>query len=339
MQKVRMGMIGCGTVACYGHLPALASLTDVIEFVAVSDLNEARLAELKDKYDLDAVYTDYRELLARGDIEAVGMAVPLPGHHQVVMDAAAAGKHVFGEKPIAPTVEQGTEMVEAMDRAGKLFAINFEMRNSEPHPEMKRLLDSGAIGELKVARFVGNWMGGRWAGDERYRMLISEGLGPIVDCGIHYFDLARWYTGSEYAEVSAQGTYVEDYPNPDHVIATCRMENGVLVLNENGWAYTHNTPAHGASLMYELIGTEGLISYHNAQCSIEGEDDRKELSVYTKGECYRKSITTPAKAFDKMYRLFAESIRKGGLINLPSGRDGVQALRAALEALRQAKGE
>jgi predicted dehydrogenase len=332
-------MIGCGTVACYGHLPALASLNDVIELVAVADLNADRLAELKDKYNLDATYTDYRELLDRDDIEAIGMAVPLPGHHQVVIDAAAAGKHVFGEKPIAPTVEQGAEMVEAMDRAGKLFAINFEMRHSDPHPEMKRLLDSGAIGELKVARFVGNWMGGRWAGAERYRMLITEGLGPIVDCGIHYFDLARWYTGSEYAEVNARGTYIEDYPNPDHVIATCRMENGVMVLNENGWAYTHNTPAHGANLHYELIGTDGMISYQNWQCSIEGEGDRKELSVYTKGECYRKAVNAPAKAFDTMYRLFAEGIRKGELIGLPSGHDGVQALGAALEALRQAKGE
>ncbi len=336
MDKVRFGMIGCGTVAGYGHLPALASLTDVIELVAISDLNESRLAELKEKYNLEATYADYHELLARDDIEAIGMAVPLPNHYQVVIDAAAAGKHVFGEKPIAPTVEQGMEMVEAMDRAGKLFAINFEMRHSDPMPEMKRLLDSGAIGELKVVRFVGNWMGGRWAGEDRYRMLITEGLGPIVDCGIHYFDLARWFTGSEYAEISAKGTYVEDYPNPDHVIATCQMENGVLVLNENGWAYTHNTPAHGANLHYELIGTDGLISYQNLQCSIEGQDDRKELSVFTKGECYRQTITAPAKAFDKMYRLFAEGIRKGELIDLPSGYDGVQALRAALEALEQA---
>ena len=337
MDKVRMGMIGCGTVACYGHLPALASLPDVIELVAVSDLNEDRLAELREKYGLDAVYPDYRDLLARDDIEAIGMAVPLPSHHQVVVDAAAAGKHVFAEKPIAPTAEQGQEMVEAMERAGKLLAINFELRNSDPHPEMKRLLDSGAIGELKVIRCVGNWMGGRWAGDERYRMLCTEGLGPVVDCGIHYFDLGRWYSGSEYAEVSAKGTYIEDYPNPDHVIATCRMENGVLLLNENGWAYTHNTPCHEANLRYDLIGTDGLISYVDWQCSIEGWDNRKELSVYTKGECCRKVINAPAKAFDKMYTLFAQSIRRGELIGLPSGRDGVAALRAALEALRQAR--
>lgn len=337
MDRLRIGMIGCGTVACYGHLPALASLSDVVELVAISDLDEACLRELSQTYGLDAVYADYHDLLARDDIEAVGIAVPLSAHHPVVMDAAAAGKHVLAEKPIAPTVELGSEMVAAMEKAGKLFAINFELRHSGAIPEMKRLLDSGAIGELKVIRCVGNWMGGRWAGEDRYEMLITEGLGPIVDCGIHYFDLARWLSRSEYAEIHARGTYVEDWPNPDHVIATCRMENGVLVLNENGWAYTHNTPCHEANLRYDLIGTEGMLSQVDWQCSIEGCEDRKELSVYTKGECRRIPVEGKSKAFDTMYTLFAESVRAGELRGLPSGADGVAALAAALEALRQAR--
>ena len=337
MEKVRFGIIGCGTVAGYGHIPGIINCADA-ELVAISDLNEARLAELKDKHGIEATYTNYHDLLARDDIEAVGIAVPIGSHHQVVMDAARAGKHALCEKPIAPTVEQGDEMVKAMADAGKLLAINFELRNSDPMPEMKRLLDSGAIGELKVIRCVGNWMGGRWAGDERYKMLITEGLGPVVDCGIHYFDLGRWFSGSEYAEVYARGTYIEDWPNPDHVIATCKMENGVMVLNENGWAYTHNTPCHEANLRYELIGTDGLISYVDWQTSIEGCDTRKELSVYSKDQCFRKAVTTPSKAFDRMYSLLAQSIRNGELASdLPSGRDGVQALKAALEALRQAR--
>lgn len=337
MDKVRFGIIGCGTVASYGHIPGIISTEDA-ELVAISDLNELHLLELQEKHGIEAMYTNYHDLLARDDIEAVGIAVPLNVHRKIVMDAAKAGKHVLCEKPIAETVADGDEMVQAMDAAGKLFAINFELRHSDPQPEMKRLLDSGIIGELKVIRCVGNWMGGRWAGDDRYRMLITEGLGPIVDCGIHYFDLARWYSGSEFAEISARGTHIEDWPNPDHVIATCKMENGVLVLNENGWAYTHNTPQHEANLRYDLIGTDGLISYVDWQCGIEGCENRKELSLYSKNQCFRRAITTPAKAFDRMYSMLATSIREGALVkDLPSGRDGVQALRAALEALRQAK--
>jgi len=338
MEKVRFGMIGCGTVACYGHLPALTS-TPEVELVAVSDLNEARLAELKEKYNLGATYPDYHDLLARDDIEAVGIATPLDQHYPVVMDAAKYGKHAFCEKPIAETVEQGREMVTAMKQAGKLLAIDFEKRNSVPYPKMKELLDKGAIGELKVMRFIGNWQGGRWASAERYRMLMTEGLGSIVDCGIHDFDLARWFSGSEFAEISSKGIYVEDYPNPDHVMATCKMKNGVLVLIEAGWAYTHTTPCHEANLRADLIGTDGVMGYADWQTNIEGEETRKEFSLYSKDECYREKITAPGKAFGRMYSLFAQSIRAGKLIGLPSGDDGVKALEAALEALRQAKGD
>jgi len=335
-EKVRFGLIGCGTVAGYGHIPALTTCPK-IELVALSDLNLDRLAELSEKYGVSATYKDYHDLLARDDIDAVGVAVPLDQHHAVVIDAACAGKHVFCEKPIAPTVELAQEMVQAMEKAGKLFAINFEMRHSEPHPEMKTLLDEGTIGELKVFRGIGNWMGGRWAGVDRYKMLITVGLGPIVDCGIHYFDQCRWFTGSEFAEIQAMGTFIENYPNPDHVIATCRMENGVLAIIEQGWAYTHNTPCHEANLRIDLIGTEGLISYSNSQCSIEGEETRRELSLYSKSACWRKRLTSAQKAFGKMYSLFAQSIMEGRLLDLPSGYDGVQALKAALTALELAK--
>jgi len=329
-------MIGCGTVAGYGHIPGLCGIENA-ELVAISDLSQTRLDELKAKHGIADTYTDYHDLLARDDIEAVGVAVPVDMHHRVVMDAAAAGKHALCEKPIAQTVEQGEEMVSAMEDAGKLLAINFEKRNTEPYTTMKRLLDEGAIGKLKVARFVGNWMGGRWAGADRYKMLMTVGLGSLVDCGIHDFDLARWYTGSEFAQISASGTYVEDWPNPDHAMATCRMTNGVLVHIEAGWAYTHNTPAHEANLRTDLIGTDGLLSYVDWQTSIEGHSTIREFSVYTTDGCRREQVRTQAKAFDLMYSLLAQSIRKGELIDLPSGRDGVQALKAALEALRQAR--
>lgn len=336
MDKVRFGIIGCGTVASYGHIPGICSIENA-ELVAVSDISQARLDDIKAKHGVADCYTNYHELLARDDIEAVGIAVPIDMHYQIVMDAAKAGKHVLCEKPIASTSEQGEEMVKALEDAGKLFAINFEKRNTEPYVTMKRLLDEGKIGQLKVARFVGNWMGGRWAGDDRYKMLVTVGMGPIVDCGVHDFDVARWYTGSEFASISAAGTYIEDWPNPDHVIATCKMANGVLVHIETGWAYTHNTPAHEANIRADLIGTDGLLSYVDWQTSIEGQSTRREFSVYSKDGCYREELTSHAKAFDLMYSLLERSIRKGELIDLPSGRDGVQALTAALEALRQAE--
>jgi len=336
MEKVRIGIIGCGTVASYGHIPAACSTAEC-DLVAISDINEARLQELKDKHGIAETYTDYRKMLERPDIEAVGVAVPVGSHPPVVMDALKAGKHVFCEKPIAQTVQQGEEMVKCAEEAGKLLAIDFEKRNTEPFPTIKRLLEEGKIGKLKVIRCIANWQGGRWAGEDRYRMLITEGLGPIVDCGIHDFDAVRWLSGAEFAEVHAFGTNIEDWPNPDHVMATCRMTNGVLVHIEAGWAYTHTTPQKEANLRTDLIGTDGVLSYADWQTSIEGQQTRREFSIYSKEECIRRPVESKAKAFGLMYSLLARSIREGRLIDLPSGYDGVQALRAALQALEQAK--
>ena len=254
---IKIGVIGCGTVAGYGHIPGILEVPE-IELAAISDLNAERLSELQNLHNIPDTYTDYNDLLARSDIDAVAVATPVQYHYPVVMAAAKAGKHVFCEKPIAESPEKGMEMVQAMNDAGKLLAINFENRVSDPFPEMKKLLDAGEIGNLRVMRFVNNWMGGRWASEERYRSLIIEGKGPIVDCGVHYFDMARWFSESEFANTTAIGVHIEDYPNPDHVIATCEMDNGVISLIEGGWAYTHNTPQHHVLYQIELIGDRGI---------------------------------------------------------------------------------
>lgn len=334
--KLRIGVIGCGTVAGYGHIPGILD-TPELELVAISDLNAERLQELQSKHGIESVYTDYNNLLSRDDIDAITVATPLPWHYPIVMAAAKAGKHVFCEKPIADTPEKGFEMVKAMSDAGKLLTINFENRVTEPFPEMKRLLDQGEIGNLKVMRFVYNWAGGRWAGDARYKMLMIDGKGPIVDCGVHHFDLARWFSGSEFAEIHATGTNVEDYPHPDHVISTNKMDNGIIALIEGGWAYTHNTAEHHTFYQVELIGDLGLMGYFYRSTGEPENSLTKELYVYSPNGYTRKDLTSSDKNFIRMYTLFAESIKAGKLTGLPSGNDGCKALEAAERALNEAE--
>ncbi len=334
--KLRIGVIGCGTVAGYGHIPGILDVPE-LELVALSDLNADRLNELKNLHGIESVYKDYNDLLARDDIDAVTVATPMPWHHPVVMAAAKAGKHVFCEKPIADTPKKGMVMVQAMKDVGKILAINFENRVTEPFPEMRRLLLEGEIGNLRVMRFVYNWAGGRWAGEDRYRSLMIGGKGPIVDCGVHHFDLARWFSGSEFTEIKATGTNIEDYPHPDHVITTCKMDNGAITLIEGGWAYTHNTAQHHTFYQVELIGDKGLMGYIYRSTG-EAEDSLlKEMYVYSPNGCTRKALTGSDKNFIRMYTLFAESIKTGKLEGLPSGVDGCKALQAAEWALKEAE--
>ncbi|HHT27141.1 MAG TPA: Gfo/Idh/MocA family oxidoreductase [Firmicutes bacterium] len=326
---MRFGVIGCGTVAGYGHIPALAESTDA-ELAALSDLRKEHLEQLGAKYGVQRLYTDYHELLDQPDIDAVTVATPVGSHYEVVMAALRAGKHVFCEKPLSSDVEQGKEMVAYANQVGKLLAVNFEMRAYDLMSRSKELIDAGKIGEVCYMRLLYNWAGPRWAGDDRHRMLMTEGKGPIFDCGVHFFDLARWFSGSDFQSISAAGLFVEGFENPDQVVATCKMRNGAIAVIDEGWVYGHTVTSPQRRFVHriDIVGTKGTIttdrSYGNMTTYVVQSSDGVHIEQ-----------SKEAKPFDRMYALFARSIQEGRLIDLASGQDGLAAVEAAQTALQQ----
>ena len=324
---MRFGVIGCGTVSGYGHIPALFEHPE-ISLVALADLNAPRLEKLGAKYDVKRLHTDYRELLADSDIDAVTVATPVASHYPIALEALKAGKHVFCEKPIADTVERGWKLVEAAKAANRLLAVNFELRADHAHRIVKQAIDNGEIGQVRFLRLVYNWYGPRWAGVERHKLLMTEGKGPIFDCGVHFFDLARWFSESEYSQVRANGLFLEGYPYPDHVVATCQMENGTLAVIDESWVFGYTVESNDR--------------YHINRIDIEGDNGTATLEHIPGGDI-RVDIQSPEgvhsqqvayeKAFAKMYSLFVSSTRRGGLVDLASGTDGVRAIEAAEAAL------
>ncbi|HQD39912.1 MAG TPA: Gfo/Idh/MocA family oxidoreductase [Bacillota bacterium] len=324
---MRFGVIGCGTVAEWGHLPAIAALPEA-ELVAVADLDIQRAERLGRRFGADLIFQDYRELLACPEIEAVVVATPVETHHQIVMAAAQQKKHVLCEKPIAPSLAQGREMIQAMNEAGCYLGINFLLRESEPLVSIKRYIDKGLVGKLKVLRLIFNSPGPGWAGKERLDNLMTHGLGPIFDCGVHYFDLARWFTGREFLEVEARGAFIDEYQNPLHVIATCRLEDEIMVMIEESWLYTHGAQEGNRYRRYDIIGDEGTISYST---------DTEELVLYREDGTTRLYIAKEQKAFDRIYINFIESVKNHEQNGLISGEDGLRAVEAALRAVESAR--
>src|SRR5687768_94441 len=121
---LNVGLIGSGKVVSYGHWPAITALDDV-KLVALADVTEARRKIGQEWFNLpdDMLYEDYRDLLKRDDIEAVVVAVPQAFRREIVRDAFAAGKHVLSEKPIATSPAVAAELIDASQRAGKVFGI------------------------------------------------------------------------------------------------------------------------------------------------------------------------------------------------------------------------
>ena len=144
MDRVGFGVIGAGL---FGENHALVySRLPGVELVAVCDQNEARAREVAERYGARTHYTDYAQLLAEPDIEAVSIATPDFAHAEIALAAAQAGKHILCEKPLATTVEEAQAIVDAAARAGVKLMVDFHNRVNPPFVAARDSVRNGAIG-------------------------------------------------------------------------------------------------------------------------------------------------------------------------------------------------
>lgn len=145
--KIRIGLIGAGII---GHYDNDAALTiDGVELVAACDLYTGRLEYAKEKYGKDLFTTrDYREILARPDIDAVLICTPDHWHQRMAVDAMKAGKHVYCEKPMVQRIEDGQAIIDTQKATGKVLQVGSQRASSVAVLEAKKILQSGVIGDL-----------------------------------------------------------------------------------------------------------------------------------------------------------------------------------------------
>lgn len=151
--KVRIGLIGAGIIGNYDTDAALK--VPGVELVAVCDLYTGRLDHAKEKWGNNIFTTrDYREILARPDIDAVLNCTPDHWHDRISIEAMNAGKHVYCEKPMIQKVEYGHAVIEAQKKTGKVFQVGSQVASSVAVAEAKKQFESGIIGELNYVESV-----------------------------------------------------------------------------------------------------------------------------------------------------------------------------------------
>ncbi len=146
-ETIRIGLIGCGII---GHYDTDAALKVVgVELAAVCDLYTGRLDRAKEKWG-NAIFTtrDYRELLAKKDIDAVLICTPDHWHQRIAIDAMKAGKHVYCEKPMIQKIEEGQAIIDTQKKTGKVFQVGSQRASSIAILEAKEHFEKGVIGEL-----------------------------------------------------------------------------------------------------------------------------------------------------------------------------------------------
>ena len=326
-----IGLMGCGTVAGYGHLPALKASPD-LELVSLYDPDEDRLRAAQERFGVPNAFTDVEAFFASG-LDAVTITSPAPCHLENLTAAAEHGKHVLCEKPLAMTEADSQAMIDTARKGKILLCSGFTARFSPVSLRIRELVREDAIGEVRSLRLIYIWgcHGKYEIGPDGERVVqarragrMEEG-GPLVDCGVHDIDLARWWLGSEVVDWTASGAWVDEYEAPDHVYLNMDHENGAHTMVEISYSYAHTAAEPVNYLSYDLIGTEGVIRW---------EMERGQLEVRTV-EGTQTERFEPGKNFEGMYAAFARALERGDHGDMPTGEDGLAATRIARAATEE----
>lgn len=252
---IRWGLIGCGDVAEHKSGPAFQK-ADGSALVAVMRRNAARAADFAARHGVPRWYSDARELVNDPEVDAVSVATPPSSHRELALLACAAGKPTLVEKPMALSHAECVEMVDAFRDAGVPLFVAYYRRAQPRFMEMKRLIDTGAIGVPRAAmvqltapppqvdRANLPW---------RLRPEISGG-GLFADLGCHTLDLLDFLLGPIAEAYGFAANQAQVYPADDAVTLSFRFEYGPL--GHGTWQF--NTAKRRDRI--EILGSDGSIS-------------------------------------------------------------------------------
>ena len=231
-------------------------------------VSHARLAALVDPHgetlhaacrelEVETGYADFREALADPRVDAVVVVTPTALHREVVLQAAAAGKHVLCEKPMAMDVRESDVMIDACAAAGVKLQVGFMRRFDESFLAAKERVDGGEIGDVVLVKSLthGPSIPQEWMYD------IRKSNGPLAEVNSHDIDAVRWFVGSEIEEVYALGgnfrcpQAAQKYPDfYDNVAMVCRFADG-----RQGFIDGAVSVGYGYDARMEVVGTRGVI--------------------------------------------------------------------------------
>ena len=347
-----IGVVGLGTFGI-NHLRCFKQMGywGQANLVAGCDTNQQLLAQRNQEFDMN-LYTDFRDMLEKEDLDGITVVTPDAAHHDIVMAAAEAGVHVLCEKPLDVTVAGCQEMIDACNKASVLLQVDFHKRYDEYHIAMKQKLDAGDFGAVQYGyvhmedriEVPKDWFPG-WAPKSS----------PAWFLGIHFYDLVRWMIDDDAVEVWATGHKgrlrdlgVDTW---DSVSAKVLFDGGTSVCFDTSWILPYGFEAI-VNQGIRLVGTHGLLecdSQDRGTVTCIAEDAPSVLT----GKTSRAGMETHNKSFlrqktDKQGREvwegygmtsiadFAENvdvlINGGKLADLgayPSGYDGLEATKIA----------
>lgn len=277
MNKVRIGVIGVGSIADGAHLPNYVN-NPKVELTALADINQERADQMAEKYGVSNVFYSAEELIKSGLCDAVSICTYNAYHVPIAKLAVEHGLDVLVEKPLGLTHKECTELAELVEKNNRVGMVGMTHRFRNDAKVLKKIIEAGDLGNIyhvraQILRRRGTPTG--WFVDNKY-----SGGGPLMDIGVHVLDLAWWLAGQPQVHsvvgnlVKGLGAYSTELvgrwqsSNPhnqdlaifdveDFASAFIRFKNGVSLTLEVSWAL--NGPQDDA-LKVDIFGDKAGVS-------------------------------------------------------------------------------
>lgn len=324
MSKVNIGMIGYKFMGkahshAYHDLPMFFPNVAKPVLKAICGRDEEAVRQAQQQLNWESYETDWRELLKRDDIDLIDINAPSNMHKEIAVAAAQAGKHIFCEKPLALTLADSREMLEAAEAAGVKHMCGFNYRFAPAVQLAKKLIDEGRIG--KIHHFRG-WFLQDWIIDPNHPLVWRlqkeiAGSGSHGDLGAHTIDLAHFLVGDIDEVIGMSETFVKERPlaesmsglsatgsadGPkgevtvdDATLFMGRFKNGAL----GSFEATRFAGGHRCTNSFEINGSKGSIKFdfeRMNELEVYFTDDAEDVQGFR-----RVLVTDPAHAYSEAW--------------------------------------
>lgn len=274
-KTLKSAIVGTGTIF-ERHRQAYVDAGVEVFAVADIDLNRAQTAASKNNISL--AVSDWKELVARSDIDIIDICTPPKFHAEIAIAALDAGKHVVCEKPLAPNLAACDEIVEAAKRSTGLLTVSHQFRGTVEARRLKWLMDVGHLGKAclaRVRRYDAPPM--NLVRQNRWGNWIDDGGGVLMTKAIHQLDLLLWLFGPVRRVQAMMDTLVYSIESEDHLVAILEFENGALA------SVSLSGCPHIFLAEIEIVGDQGMagmpwnlrLKVNNAVGSLASELNRR----------------------------------------------------------------
>jgi predicted dehydrogenase len=321
-KMIKIGIIGCGGMGRL-HTKILKKKEDV-KVVSACDIDENLLNNFKNNFEVEEVYTNYKKMIDKSDIDAIICATPTHLHYKIVTLSAKSKKHIFCEKPISLNLKQAEKMIEECEKNNVIFQIGYVRRFDEEWLKFKELMDKRIIGRPVVWHQISGSHGPlpEWFYD------MKKGMGPFVDGAVHSYDFAI-FTFGKVKKVKSLLTKFKKFSSPDTGTVSVEFETGDILVLCWSWGLPKNTSAQS---IHQAIGPEGVLIFNGYR------DENNRYFVVRKETGEEKIGPIPLKSldigFEKQMEHFIDCI-KNNKKPVVSGIDGYESLKVGLSAIKE----